>query len=322
MMILLTKFRLLLPILCLITATSLAKAQGTPQVEALLVELWPEFDRPEVLVIYRLELSADTPLPATLTFALPGYIEAMNAVAYAQDGNLLAVEEDAIETTYRDDTLFLTFSTPSSLVQLEYYDDEIITRQEQARSIAYTFTAPYRVDELELQVQVPAQAEEFSLSPPPDETFTDPNGLTYNRVAATDLAGGDTLSLNATYQRATDALTLELLTPVSEHAEDIIPVTATPPTDTNVFIAYGLAGVGTLLILGAATHWWWHRSRVEPAPTRRPATRSRSRSRQPVKNRSASSQTEPATAGFCYQCGTALRPDSNFCHICGAKRRT
>ena len=310
------KFRLLLPLLLFVVTPFLAKAQGPPQIQNLLIELWPEFDRPEVLVIYRVELSADTPLPATLTFELPGYVESMNAVAYAQNNNLLAVQENAIDFTYRDDSLFLTFSTPSPRIQLEYYDDEIITKQDQTRTIDYNFMASYAVNSIDFQIQSPLQAENFSLEPTPDETFTDANSLTYNVVEVTNLAAGDSFSLAATYQRATDALTLELLTPPSEHAEDIIVLTNDPPTDTNVIIAYALAGVGVVLILGAVGHWWWSRSRIEAIPVRRPPAQSRGRTKLPAKKQGQQS------AGFCYNCGTALRSDANFCHKCGAERRT
>ena len=40
--------------------------------DTLSVALWPEFDRPETLVIYRAQLDANTPLPAELSFMLPG----------------------------------------------------------------------------------------------------------------------------------------------------------------------------------------------------------------------------------------------------------
>ena len=316
------RLRFLTALLLLSVLTLTAQAQSEPRIQNLLIELWPEFDRPELLVIYRVELSSDTPLPATLTFPLPGYIDAMNAVAHGTANNLLTVNQDEIEMTYRDDTLFLTFSTPSPLVQVEYYDSEIIAREGLARTFDYTFTAPYAVESAIFQVQQPAQAEGFSLNPEPSNSFTDSNRLTYNVIEQANLAAGETVSVEAAYQRPTEALTFELLTPVSEHAEDIIPVSIDPPQDNNIIIAYTLTGIGAVLILAAAGHWWWNKSRSQSGSARRRPNRTSRRAHQAALTQSQSNQVkESATAGFCYNCGAALRPDANFCHKCGAKRR-
>ena len=63
-----------------------------PELEQLTVELWPEYDRSDVLVIYRAELSPQTALPAQLAFRLPGYIDGLHAVAVEHNGALFAVE--------------------------------------------------------------------------------------------------------------------------------------------------------------------------------------------------------------------------------------
>ncbi|MCB0167178.1 MAG: zinc ribbon domain-containing protein [Anaerolineae bacterium] len=309
-------------LLLLSTLTLTAQAQSEPRIRNLLIELWPEFDRPELLVIYRVELSSDTPLPATLTFSLPGSIDTMNAVAYGADNNLLTVEKDQIDMTYRDNMMFLTFSTPSPLVQLEYYDSEAITRQDQTRTFDYTFTAPYAVESAIFQVQQPAQAEAFSLKPETSNSFIDSNRLTYHVIEQANIAAGETVSVIATYQRPTEALTFELLTPVSEHAEDIIPVSTEPPQDSNVTIAYALTGIGAVLILAAAGHWWWTKSKSQSGPARRRPPRTGRRASQTGSTQSQANRAEePESAGFCYNCGAALRADSHFCHKCGTKRR-
>lgn len=309
-------------LLLLGTLSLTTQAQSEPRIRNLLIELWPEFDRPELLVIYRVELSSDTPLPATLTFPLPGYIKTMNAVAYGADNNLLTVEKDQIEMTYRDNMMFLTFSTPSPLVQLEYYDSKAVTRQDQTRTFDYTFTAPYAVESALFQVQQPAQAEAFSLKPEPSNSFTDSNRLAYHVIEQANIAAGETVSVAATYQRPTEALTFELLTPVSEHAEDIIPAATAPPQDNNVTIAYALTGIGAVLILAAAGHWWWTKSKTPSGPARRRPNRTGRQASQTASLQSQANRVaEAESAGFCYNCGAALRTNAHFCHKCGTKRR-
>ena len=46
----------------------LASAQEVPTIETLHVDLWPEYDKPDMLVIYRLELSSDVSPPIKLNF--------------------------------------------------------------------------------------------------------------------------------------------------------------------------------------------------------------------------------------------------------------
>ena len=45
-----------------------ASAQEEINLDTLQVDLWPEYDKPEMLVIYRIQLSEDVQLPTTLSF--------------------------------------------------------------------------------------------------------------------------------------------------------------------------------------------------------------------------------------------------------------
>ena len=57
-----------------LTLTGVALAQPPAPLDTLNIALWPEYDRPEVLVIYRGRVADDVPLPATLTFTLPSVL--------------------------------------------------------------------------------------------------------------------------------------------------------------------------------------------------------------------------------------------------------
>ena len=60
-----------------------ARAQTEPRLSLLDIAVWPEFDRPLVLVIIQAELSADTTLPAPLTLRIPAIAGQPYAVAPA-----------------------------------------------------------------------------------------------------------------------------------------------------------------------------------------------------------------------------------------------
>ena len=307
------------------------EAQAPPKLTDLLVEVWPEYDRPEVLVIYRGELHPDTQLPALLTFRLPGYIEDMHAIAVEQDGALVDANPDTVESRRQGDDLLLTFATPSRRVQFEYYDPVILTKDGQTRQLDFEFSAPYEIETVTFEVQEPFQAQDFSLTPPPDNSFVSADGLNYNNIEVNGLTAEDNFSLAATYQRDTDDLSVNR---INRDSDGLIGAPSNPPVDlddtggTNFTLGYILIGAGAVLLVGTGVYWWWSRRREAPLEgpgSSRISRRPPRRKKQTVASSSRSRQTEPApseqSSGFCYRCGTALRPDSNFCHVCGAERR-
>ena len=67
------KFLVLLCLAILVLFPPLkAQAQEPVRFSEVEVSLWPEYDRPTVLVIYRITLSADTTLPVNLSVQIPG----------------------------------------------------------------------------------------------------------------------------------------------------------------------------------------------------------------------------------------------------------
>ena len=193
-------------------------AQSSPnQLKTLLVELWPEYDRPETLVIYHVELVPSISLPAQLTFRLPGYLEKMHVVAVEREGILVEVSPDFIELKKEGDHLLLSFSTPVPKIQFEYYDPVILTKQGQKRHLNFDFVAAYDVEKVTIQVQEPVQAENFSMTPAPSTSFTGNDGLKYNTVEIAGLAANETLTVTASYTRHSNELSAQNLS--GENAE-------------------------------------------------------------------------------------------------------
>lgn len=316
--------RVVLLLALFLLSSSLAQAQAQVRFESLLVEIWPEFDRAETLVIYRGQLQTGTDLPARLTFSLPGYIKEMNAVAYAQGNTLVSVPAEEIEQTTLDDRLRLTFTTASPTIQLEYYDSQILSQQGARRSLDFNFTAPYAIETTTFEFQAPVQAQNFSLEPAATETFTDTNGLVYALYNVADLAGGDTASFQASYQRPTNQVSVEFLTAniVPEHAEEVLPALPLTPTPTiapNQILAFVLAGLGACLLVGVGIIWWFDRRRLASGPAQ---NLQRSPHAEPPRHRLATTDPpQTTTAEFCFNCGVKLRPEANFCHGCGSPRR-
>lgn len=304
-------------------------AQTPVEITKLVVELWPEYDRPDVLVIHRVELNEDMPLPAQVTFNFPGYVDDLHAVAYQKDGKLLSVAPADINLQNNGDTLQLSFSAISHELHFEYYDPQILTIQANARQLDYSFTADYNIANADFRVQEPNDSEEFSLNPEATNTYTGMNGQFFQIIETGNLSPGDVFGLTASYLRSSAA---PLVTPQALPAQQPAPapvqvITGEPAAieipSTSSALGYILIWGGALLLIGGVGYWWYS-SKSAKADTQRqppdskPVRRKKAPAPPPPKE---SSPTEEALAGYCYQCGTALRADAGFCHICGAERR-
>lgn len=313
-----------------------AGAQSSaPSFQTATISLWPEFDRPDVLVIYRGELSASTELPAQLTFRLPGYVENMHAVAAKEDNELLNVDPASIEWIREGNEASLSFPTSLSEIHLEYYDPVILAKQGQTRQITYTLSVPYDIGTAIFEIQHPVQSEDLRILPGPVSTRLGSDGLEYSTVQVDNLVAGDTFELSVTYRRSTSELSVSSLgSKATEQPVDVPAPTASGEGNLWKYAIYVALGAGVVFLL-----FFWRetslRSRMRAEYQRRPPSaasprRTRRGKRGAGKSKSGrgTSTPSPRTAGtdeqvamFCYQCGTALRKGANFCHTCGAPRR-
>ena len=158
---------------------SAALAQPPAPLEALSIALWPEYDRPEVLVIYRGRVADDVPLPATLSFTLPADVEALNAVAYLDEAQERLLNVEDYEFTEGTGSKVLSFATPSRQFQFEYYGDGMLSRDGDTRELFFSFTPDTEVASLSLELQQPTATGDFNSDPPPSTTQPRQDGLTY-----------------------------------------------------------------------------------------------------------------------------------------------
>ena len=307
-------------------------AQTPSEFDNVTIALWPEYDQPDTLVMYRAQLSANTQLPAQVTFRLPAYIKEMHAVAIATDGQLINVEPDAITMEPNGDSLLLSFPTTSPNVQFEYYDPFILNKENQDRNLSFNFTAPANIAVTNFEVQQPFGAQSFSLIPAPADTVTGGDNLQYSNIMQENVTAGDTIQIIATYQRNSDALSIQSLqnSGPSVNVAANLPATSSPENNISDYVGYVLVGLGVLLLLGVGGYWLMKNKKQGQVdiPTRRPKQTHRKKqqknnqkTRQQTGAAMATASSTGANGGFCYNCGTALRGNANFCHSCGAQKR-
>ncbi len=238
-----------------------------PEFKMLNVSLWPEYDRLDVLVIYRLQLNADAKLPVQLRLRLPDYLEDIHALAVEQEGRLVNVDSKLVEWIRDESGVWLTFPTSSLNVHLEYYDPVILSKQQQTRRINYAFSAPAQIETAVFEIQHPIHAENVSLElerqHEPMTTYAGRSGFQYSTITVAKLVPDENFEVSATYQRNTGVLSRQ---PVQEaptvQPEKAAAVSETPSKKdpfSHVFFVFVGAGLASLL-------WWLQGIGRRPSP--------------------------------------------------------
>jgi hypothetical protein len=312
---------LLLTLLLMSLLVGPGLAQSPTPLADLSVALWPEYDRPEVLVIFRGRVADDVSLPAQVSFTLPPTIQALHAIAYLEQGTLVNVPDyDFVEGA---DNKVLTFTTPSRQFQFEYYSADLLSINGDVRTLFFSFTASADVADFALELQQPTTAQAFTSDPPPSATEVGQDGLVYALYTVGAISAGNSYSLQASYTRSTNKLSAGVNIPAMEQ----MPVEV-GDGGLRDYLGLILIAAGVLLLIAAFGYWFWsQRSVVVPEPAARgssPRPRRSSSSRQKQTGAPPSAPSPAADkklAAYCHQCGTKFREDGQFCHACGAERR-
>ena len=286
-----------------------ASAQQPLTLDSMTVRVWPEFDQPSALVFLTGTLPADAALPADVRVPVPAGAE-INAVAYGSTGGGLF----AADYEQQGDELVVTVE--QNIVWVEFYDPSL-TVDGDKRTYSLSVTPAYDVAQFFWEIQRPADAADLVVEPGGDGTFTtDSVGLLSYVVPAGAVSAGQTQSIDVSYTKPTDTLSVDMLpTPSApleqgaatdfEVAED---ATAEAPATWLVIV---LLAAGLALVAAGV---WWYTTQMQS--TRRPRRASAAPG-----GRAARSDRPASGKGkrFCTQCGATVSPSDTFCSKCGAR---
>jgi hypothetical protein len=264
-------------------------------IDALNIELWPDYDKPSVLVLLTGTLPSDTRLPATVTLSLPEAAQ-LNAIARidSKDGNM---KDDIFSSTDPPGTL--TFVTPDSSFRVEYYLP--YTVDDNRRSFDYTWLTSISVKNLQLRVQQPASANTLNTEPATTNVARSGDGFDYHTFPAGAVPAGQPFSMHVEYTMTTAQLSAANLLPPDTGAQPP-PSPVRPDTDSGMDWALIAVIAGGLLIFGAL---------IWQVASRRPAGNTRKSADSGVKKQSQ--------AKFCRNCGEPVDKSDRFCGGCGSK---
>jgi hypothetical protein len=282
---------MLLGALLLYTAVAHAQTPANTLPE-LLVELWPDYDEPSVLVLLTGALPADAALPATLTLPLPEDA-ALNAVASIDATGAM------LNTDYTAASGFVTLTTPDPRFRVEYYVPYRVTGAE--RAYTFRWEAGLDVAQLILRVQEPAAAANLTITPAAERSVSDRgDGLAYHLLAPQFVPAGQAFTASLSYTLAGDVLTAA---PAGTAPASAVPAAA-PAFDWTLVLALA----GGVLLGGAITWLAWTQLGGKG--------RGRSRVHKPRPQRSNRASAVAGTK-FCHNCGQPTQPGDGFCRSCG-----
>lgn len=288
--------------------TSMALAQSDTPLTQVEVDLWPEFDRPTMLTIYRITLSPQMVLPFEMNFRIPAEAGIPNAVAARQpDGSLINIPFNLEES---EDWSTLVFQATTPELQIEYYHPGL-EKDGATRRFEYTWAGDYAVDNFVVEVQQPAGAEDMHIKPGMVRSRQGSDGLAYHTLDVGALPVGQPFTIDLEYQKANDQLSsmdipLEPSGPISDSASGRMNFASGLP------IALGLIGV--LLIVGGGL-WYWQSGREAGTPKRKRGAR-----RKPASRDGGAGMAEGGNV-YCHQCGKRAAPGDRFCRACGTQLR-
>jgi hypothetical protein len=286
-------------VLVAIWGTFPVQAQTDTHLSAVGVEIWPEYDQPSVLVISHISLSPETTLPYSLVLRVPAKAQVFAVAASNTVNGLVNIPYDRI---VKGSWATLTITANSHEVQVEYYDDLI--KNGDARHITYEWAGDYAVDSFTVSIQQPIDATDVVIAPALAIRNVGQDGLVYYQSAPLSLAAGQSYTLTADYQKATDTLSTTGL-PV-QPAQPLDSGTSGRVTMSSI-LPWVLAGIGgALLVVGiVAGFYMWKTGTRRSSPSR--------------KRHVTQQQVVETDDVYCGQCGNRAQPGDVFCRTCGKR---
>jgi len=289
---------------------SAGRAQDTVRLSTLDIGLWPEYDQPSLLVIYRAALPAEVTLPAKITFRIPVEAEKPTAVAVGVDA--ASVADVAYQTQVMGEWIEVSFIATDPSIQFEYYDPRL-KRDGTQRSFQYTWPADYAVDALTLRVQHPTGAQNLTVSPTAGRMVQAGDGFTYNVIEVGALSADSPFTIDVSYQKSSDELSVQ-----GGEIQPSSPVT--PPASQRLSLVeiwpWILGALGIVLIAGGG-FWYWRSGQEGKGES----IRRRHGSSQPLAEEGAFKEGL-GEGVYCHQCGKRATPGDRFCRSCGTRLRT
>ncbi len=225
-----------------------ANADPTAPLASVNVALWPEYDRPAMLVILRASLAPSVSLPAVAVLPVPAFVVTPHAVAQRGEGGTLLVADYTREVV--GEVAYVSINTQSHDVQLEYYAD--LTSVEATRSFVWQWPEASAEIAFTFEVQLPKDATGAVVTPTPERIETGDDGRQFLLGVFGKVAGLGTNQVSVRYARP-QGLAVQSVAAVRV-AEPVAPV------NNPTWVWWVLALALTVFVASVVVFWRGHRS--------------------------------------------------------------
>jgi len=271
-------------------ATGFAQSRVT-SLDALVVDLWPDYDRASVLFLLTGSLPADTEFPATVTLPFPETAR-LNAIARI-DGSDGMMKDDILSSPAPGE---ISFITPDVRFRLEYYLPYVVDNLR--RSFDFAWLADIAVEHFQLNIQQPKFASALTTEPIAENIGTRENGFVFHTFATRAIQAGQPLLVHVNYN-----MTTAQLSAATQPPQPSDPQTSGPPIPSIKGSGINWALVMGGLIVFAAIAWQLVSRRSSNG----------------IQKSSKASVNIQSRTKFCQDCGKPVDEDDTFCGECGRK---
>jgi hypothetical protein len=280
------------------------------KISRMEIDLWPDYDRTQMLVIYRVQISNDTQLPARISLRIPNQAVVPYKVAIRDLDGLLYNVEYTLEPQGSWKQVVLT--TSSNELYIEYYDPQLL-KNEDERNFAFSWICDYPIDKLVIKAQEPRNSKDFTITP--ELGLGELNiydNLIYHTGDFGPLASGITFYSQLSYSRTGSELS----------ASNLPLIAATPANQsssfsktvsnviTQVLDNRSLATAGTLILIGIVLMIGVS---IFASSGSDPLTNYLKRR----KKKTSPSDDFAIHIQYCPHCGKRTYPGDRFCRGCG-----
>jgi len=283
-------------------------AQDELVIDSLQIDLWPEYDRPEMLVIYRIVMSSDVSFPVELSFRIPAEVAEPNAVAVQDSSGALL--NSPYKRTIQGDWALITVTATMPKLQIEYYDPQL-SKSGAMRDYDFIWQGDYQIENLFIQIQKPMDAGNLNIIGGEAVISQGADGFEYHTVEIGPLTAGEISNISLSYNKNSDSLSVE-----GFQVQPSAPISQSTSGRSNArdLLPWGLGFLGVIFLVGGIW-WYWRLSQQQPQ-----VKRSRRRKRSSKKTDLISDQgKDGGVSTYCHQCGKRTKSGDRFCRSCGSK---
>lgn len=270
-------------------------SENLTEVSSLKIDLWPEYDKPMVLVMIDgwIAESVELPIEVRLPVMEGGSVHMGCSITSAG----VHIHESFKEGTDEDGD-YVTFVLRERQFHLEYYYNPF--RDTPFRRFDYYFKSPFNIAAVQVEIKEPLGSTGFILNPPSKYPMKNRSGITIHSLNIGKVKVGEGINITAEYSK-----------------NDLVPTNkrlnkSSPTVDTYKFLTI-LFGSILFILLGYAAFRW--NSAPSNTDKKHKKKGKKHKTRYQIKGKSIKS----ARINFCFQCGNELKPPFHYCGVCGTK---